>query len=102
MAKFAFWFGLLLFVKVVMEELGNGIAGFWSIDMRERVVREKLGSWLVVISMFLFLESSSHPEHTTRVAKYGECLRMIIIYFTGPCFEHFTININAYEHSLEV
>ncbi|KAJ4762584.1 Transmembrane protein 220 [Rhynchospora pubera] len=52
--------GNLLFVKVVIEALAlSGFSAFWSINMRERVVREKVGSGLVVLSMLLHLKASS-------------------------------------------
>ncbi|KAJ1697195.1 hypothetical protein LUZ63_005707 [Rhynchospora breviuscula] len=52
--------GNLLFVKVVIEALVlSGFSAFWSMDMRERVVREKVGSGLVVLSMLLHLKASS-------------------------------------------
>ncbi|KAL8546227.1 hypothetical protein ACS0TY_006078 [Phlomoides rotata] len=71
MGKFALWLGLLLFIKVAVEDLINGAAaaGFWSLDMRERVVREKFGSGLVVTSMFL-VSSSDPNHHPTRLTKY--------------------------------
>ncbi|GAB4847092.1 hypothetical protein Ancab_026102 [Ancistrocladus abbreviatus] len=59
MAKLALWLGILLFIKVLVEDYAGGISGFWSIDMRERVVREKLGSGLVFVSMILQLAASS-------------------------------------------
>uniref|UniRef100_A0A5B7BS30 Transmembrane protein n=1 Tax=Davidia involucrata TaxID=16924 RepID=A0A5B7BS30_DAVIN len=68
-AKLALWLGVLLFIKVVIEDFVDGIAGFWSSDMRERVVREKFGSGLVVISMFLQLEALSTPNHPTKEKK---------------------------------
>lgn len=52
--------GNLLFVKVVIEALIlGGLSAFWSMDMRERVMREKVGSGLVVLSMLLHLKASS-------------------------------------------
>ncbi|KAL0380927.1 UNVERIFIED_CONTAM: hypothetical protein Sangu_0157000 [Sesamum angustifolium] len=71
--RFAFWLGVLLFVKVSIEGFVDGRDGFWSLDMRDRVVREKFGSGLVVISMFLYLDTSSNSDHPTRLrlAKYG-------------------------------
>ncbi|KAK4426324.1 hypothetical protein Salat_1400900 [Sesamum alatum] len=65
---FAFCLGVFLFVKVSIEA---SVHEFWSLDMRERVVREKFGSGLVVVSMFLYLDSSSTSDHPTRLAKYG-------------------------------
>ena len=50
-----------LFVKVVIEDIVffNGISGFWSLDLSERVVREKTGSGLVAIAMVLQMIASS-------------------------------------------
>ncbi|KAI4319752.1 hypothetical protein MLD38_033314 [Melastoma candidum] len=42
----ALWLGLFLFVRVVAEDYRHRIAGFWSVDLRERVVRDKIGSGL--------------------------------------------------------
>ncbi|KAL0430346.1 UNVERIFIED_CONTAM: hypothetical protein Sradi_0660600 [Sesamum radiatum] len=75
--RFAFWLGVLLFLKVSIQGLVHERDGFWSLDldMRDRVVREKFGSGLVVISMFLYLDTSSNSDHPTglrfRLAKYG-------------------------------
>lgn len=57
LAKFSLWIGLFLFIKVVFEDLlrNKQVSGFWSVDMRERVVREKIGSGLVIGSMALQL-----------------------------------------------
>ncbi|CAA3032506.1 transmembrane 220 isoform X2 [Olea europaea subsp. europaea] len=73
MAKFAVWLGMFLFIKVIIEDFVDEITGFWSFDMRERVVREKLGSGLVVGSMLMQLESLARPPHPscTQVAKLG-------------------------------
>lgn len=48
-----------MFIKVVVEDVVSGIAGFCSLDLTERVVREKIGSGLVIISMILHLKASS-------------------------------------------
>ncbi|KAL0461507.1 UNVERIFIED_CONTAM: hypothetical protein Slati_0038300 [Sesamum latifolium] len=71
--RFGFWVGVLLFVKVSIQGFVDGREGFWWMDMRYRVVREKFGSGLVVISMFLYLDTSSNSDHPTRLrlAKYG-------------------------------
>ncbi|XP_073286056.1 uncharacterized protein [Primulina huaijiensis] len=71
LAKIAFWLGGFLFLKVVTEDFLDGIAGFWSLDMRERVVREKFGSGLVICSMFLQLEYSCFPNYPSKLPKYG-------------------------------
>lgn len=46
-----------MLLKVLAETPKKGLAGFWSMDMRGRVVREKIGSVLVVISMSLQLKA---------------------------------------------
>lgn len=61
-ARLSLLLGIFLFTKVVTEDFVNGIAGFWSLDLSERVVRERTGSGLVVISLILQLEASSVPE----------------------------------------
>ncbi|KAF3338363.1 transmembrane protein 220 [Carex littledalei] len=63
--------GNLLFVKVVIEALiSGGLSAFWSMDMRERVVREKVGSGLVVLFMLLhFKASTTTSTHLTKFAK---------------------------------
>ncbi|KAJ3697603.1 hypothetical protein LUZ61_001308 [Rhynchospora tenuis] len=63
--------GNLLFVKVVIEALvSSGFSAFWSMDMRERVVREKVGSGLVVLSMLLHLKTSATTS--TNQAKFSK------------------------------
>ena len=57
-ARAALLLGVALFIKVVVEGYVYGAAGLLSLDMRERVVREKLGSGLVAFSMLLHLETS--------------------------------------------
>lgn len=65
-----------------MEGYRHKIAGFWSLDMRERVVREKFGSGLVVFSMFLHLEATSNQmglftgkdEEVAKFVELGETL----------------------------
>ncbi|PIN19609.1 hypothetical protein CDL12_07711 [Handroanthus impetiginosus] len=80
MAKFAFWLGLFLFFKVAIEGFVRGTEGIWSLDMQERIVREKFGSELVIISMFLLLENSSNPNHPTHLTKYGTQILLAIAY----------------------
>ncbi|KAK3015346.1 hypothetical protein RJ639_005618 [Escallonia herrerae] len=58
--NFALWLGVVLFTKVLLEDMVHGMAGFWSLDMRERVVREKFGSGLVISCMFLQSKASKH------------------------------------------
>ncbi|KZV53181.1 hypothetical protein F511_29911 [Dorcoceras hygrometricum] len=80
LAKIAFWLGAFLFVKVVMEDCLNGIVGIWSLDMRERVVREKFGSGLVICSMFLQLEYSCYPDYPSRLPRYGPPILVCVAY----------------------
>ena len=72
-AEAALWLGMFLFIKVVAE---HGISGFWSLDLSERVIREKIGSGLVIISMVLHLMASVRsPDAPTqkrpRYIEYG-------------------------------
>ncbi|XP_047945163.1 uncharacterized protein LOC125191791 [Salvia hispanica] len=59
-AKFGLCLGVFLFIKVWAEDLIHGICGIWCMDMRERVVRERFGSGLVVSSMFLVKNNSRY------------------------------------------
>ncbi|KAG8367028.1 hypothetical protein BUALT_Bualt16G0029800 [Buddleja alternifolia] len=91
LAKFGFWIGVSLFIKVTIESLLHGRDKFWSIDMRDRIVRERFGSGLVICSMFLHLDSSSDPNHPTRVTKYGVPVLVGIAYglsFVFFVFQH--------------
>ncbi|TMW99911.1 hypothetical protein EJD97_001738 [Solanum chilense] len=65
-AKTTLLLGTILFLKVVIEDVCflQGISGIWSFDMRERVVREKVGSGLVVLSMSIQLQKGN-PNNTT-------------------------------------
>lgn len=59
-AKLALWLGAVLFVKAVTQDLASGkTAGLLSLDLTERLVREKIGGGLVVIYMILQLKISS-------------------------------------------
>lgn len=51
--------GLFLFVKVVAEDVITEKVGVLSLDLTHRVVREKIGSALVIASMVLQLQASS-------------------------------------------
>ncbi|XP_008813259.2 uncharacterized protein LOC103723944 [Phoenix dactylifera] len=69
--------GVVLLLKVVVEAHLYGLAGFWSLDMRERAVREKIGCGLVVISMFLHIKASRASKETRkgkkeRAARFAE------------------------------
>ncbi|XP_010910708.1 uncharacterized protein [Elaeis guineensis] len=63
------WVGVVLLLKVVVEAHLYGLAGFWSLDMRERAVREKLGCGLVAISMFLHIKASQASKETRKGKK---------------------------------
>ncbi|KAG6766874.1 hypothetical protein POTOM_028050 [Populus tomentosa] len=98
-AKVTLWFAALLFVKVVIEDYVNGTAGFWSLDLSERVVREKTGSGLVLISMILHLEASSEPQHSKMPRKRREFPRSVeygmaslVIFSLGLPFVFFVIH----------
>lgn len=79
-AEGALWLGIFLFIRVIAEStLVDGVTGFWSLDLSERVIREKIGSGLVIISMILQLTASSldTPPHKQqskfpRYVEYGE------------------------------
>lgn len=72
------WSGVLLLAKVTVEDYVDGVSGLLSLDMRERVVREKLGSGLVVLSMTMQLKVSSDEgkvderQSSARLAQSGE------------------------------
>lgn len=70
-ARMALLVGGALFLKVAMEGYAQGTAGVWSLDMRERVVREKLGSGLVIVSMLLHLEPSPPISQGKPIARRG-------------------------------
>jgi hypothetical protein len=62
----------------VIEDFVYEIAGFWSLDLSERVVREKIGSILVVISTILQLKAASNVQKDiSNIVKYGEVFRML-------------------------
>lgn len=85
-ARFALGFGMFLFIKVVIEDHVPGTAGFWSLDMRERSVREKFGSGLVISCMFLQLKAMNPfpiKENKVKVAihiQYGMAMLVGISY----------------------
>jgi len=75
-ATFTLWIGIILVSKVVVEDYVYEIAGFWSLDLSERVVREKVGSIFVVISIFLQMETASDVrQDISTVVKYGEMFK---------------------------
>ncbi|CAA0814334.1 Unknown protein [Striga hermonthica] len=90
-AQFDLCLGIFLFMKVSIEGFleGSKFAGFWSFDMRERTVREKFGSGLVISSMFLFLQISN--TRPTLLTKYGMPILVGVAYglsFIFFAFQH--------------
>lgn len=61
--------GISLLIKVLVEAHLYGLCGFWSMDMRERVVREKIGSGLVAISMLCILITAAASQEPLRERK---------------------------------
>ncbi|XP_027347938.1 uncharacterized protein LOC113859332 [Abrus precatorius] len=84
-AKIVLWVGILLHMKVVFEDFVHELAGFWSLDLSERVVREKIGSLLVVISSILQMEASKVQNDISSIVKYGEILEVEIL-FDCSCY----------------
>ncbi|KAM7506940.1 hypothetical protein LguiA_017393 [Lonicera macranthoides] len=76
--KFGLWLGILLFIKVVLEDLLHGISGFWSLNLRDRVVREKFGSGLVISCMLLHLQVSSKTKAANYV-QYGMIMQITLL-----------------------
>lgn len=71
-AKLALWLGAVLFVKAVTQDLASGkTAGLLSLDLTERLVREKIGGGLVVIYMILQLKISSMSRDSRPRKKNG-------------------------------
>lgn len=70
-AKFGLCLGVFLFIKVWAEDLIHGICGIWCMDMRERVVRERFGSGLVVSSMFLVKNNSRYGMLVSQLSTFN-------------------------------
>lgn len=109
-AKATMGLGICLWVKVVAEDyVKNGIEGFLSLNLSERMVREKTGSGLVVSSMILqLLAAASSPKiHRTtkkmlpRYIRYGK-----ISSISSFCISlHFFLSLKTLEkiiHSKQV
>ncbi|XP_042395383.1 uncharacterized protein LOC121985800 [Zingiber officinale] len=98
-ASLVLWGGVLLLVKVVVEDYVDGCSGLLSLDMRERVVRETLGSGLVVLSMSLQLKVSSNEgeveerQSSARLAQSG--IVALVAVSIGLTLHFFT---NVVEH----
>ncbi|XP_049383402.1 uncharacterized protein LOC125847763 [Solanum stenotomum] len=90
-AKITLLMGTILFLKVVIEDIWfhQGISGIWSFDMRERVVREKIGSGLVILSMSLLLQKEN-PNNTT-LFELGQSILVAIGY--GLSFAFFLFSM---------
>ncbi|TYI31163.1 hypothetical protein ES332_A05G434200v1 [Gossypium tomentosum] len=78
-AKVALCLGVLLFIKVVVEGYVRKIAGLWLLDLAERVVREKTGSLLVIISMVLHLVCLSESVDLKQ-RKKGKLLEEVLLH----------------------
>ncbi|KAG9440887.1 hypothetical protein H6P81_021052 [Aristolochia fimbriata] len=82
-AKMTLGLGIFLFFKVVTEDMQLGIAGFWSLDLSKRVVREKTGSGFVVASMFLQLKkalaNSNYPRKRRDQRRYLDCGMALLV-----------------------
>ncbi|KAK9108772.1 hypothetical protein Sjap_016832 [Stephania japonica] len=93
-ANTALWLGVFLFVKVVIEDFMFELAGFWSLDLRKRVVREKIGSGLVVISMFLqLMKGSTDSMERLKKKKSGATVKWV---------EYGTLLLVGFSHGLPV
>ncbi|KAH0865759.1 hypothetical protein HID58_082970 [Brassica napus] len=80
--------GLFLLVKVITEDVITERVGILSLDLTHRVVREKIGSGLVIASMVLQLQAScSIPKEKS--VDFGMAATVIFGY--GLPFWFFTI-----------
>ncbi|XP_024013874.1 uncharacterized protein LOC18021903 isoform X1 [Eutrema salsugineum] len=80
--------GLFLLAKVVAEDVITEKVGVLSLDLSQRVVREKIGSALVIASMVLQLRAtSSKPKE--KYVDFG--MVAIVIFGYGLPFWFFTI-----------
>ncbi|VVB08816.1 unnamed protein product [Arabis nemorensis] len=83
--------GLFLFLKVVAEDVITEKVGVLSLDLTHRVVREKIGSGLVITSMFLQhrASSSSSKPREKKYIDFG--ITATVIFGYGLPFWFFTI-----------
>ncbi|KAF8047871.1 hypothetical protein N665_2794s0002 [Sinapis alba] len=88
MTRTALSLGLFLLVKVITEDVITEKVGIMSLDLTHRVVREKIGSGLVIASMVLQLQAScSIPKDKS--VDFGMAATVIFGY--GLPFWFFTI-----------
>ncbi|WCJ30971.1 hypothetical protein M5689_012491 [Euphorbia peplus] len=96
-AKITLLVGIFMFFKVVIEDFIGGIAGFWCLDLSERVVREKVGSGLVMFSMLLHLkaadlENSMKMKKTKLTSAFDDYGMTILVAFSlGLPFVFFVV-----------
>jgi hypothetical protein len=69
MMRTALSLGVFLLVKVIAEDVITEKVGVLSLDLTHRVVREKIGSGLVIASMVLQLQASSSSSKTIDFGK---------------------------------
>ncbi|AEC07485.1 putative TMEM220 protein [Arabidopsis thaliana] len=86
MMRTALSLGVFLLVKVIAEDVITEKVGVLSLDLTHRVVREKIGSGLVIASMVLQLQASSSSSKTI---DFGMVATVIFGY--GLPFWFFTI-----------
>uniref|UniRef100_A0A803L846 Uncharacterized protein n=1 Tax=Chenopodium quinoa TaxID=63459 RepID=A0A803L846_CHEQI len=70
--KLTLWLGIFLLTKVLLEDYLGDMIGIWSLDMRHRLIREKIGSGLVTSSMILQLSSEMDPTKNMELGSYIE------------------------------
>ncbi|KAH7352617.1 hypothetical protein KP509_19G054300 [Ceratopteris richardii] len=90
-ARYPLWsilnlcFGLLLLIKVIIE--AAPMTAILSLDMNERVVREKCGSFLVISTMGLQIQSMLNGKERERFNAIGICC--IVLLSIGLCSKYF-------------
>ncbi|BBH07865.1 hypothetical protein Prudu_019913 [Prunus dulcis] len=88
-AEGALWLGIFLFIRVIAEStLVDGVSGFWSLDLSERVIREKIGSGLLTASS---LEAPPHKQQSKfpRYVEYG--MAILVGFSYGLPFVFFVV-----------
>ncbi|KAJ0233339.1 Uncharacterized protein HA466_0283060 [Hirschfeldia incana] len=89
LTRTALGLGLFLLVKVVTEDVITERVGILSLDLTHRVVREKIGSGLVIASMVLQLQVASCSKPKVKSVDFGMAATVIFGY--GLPFWFFTI-----------